>query len=57
MTIKRKMKGKEYEYEYKTVLIYERNHKKLMEISKENKISMNKMLTKLLQMYDENNLK
>jgi galactose-1-phosphate uridylyltransferase len=47
--------GKEYEYEYKTILIYERNHRKLMRISKENKLSMNKMLTKLLELYENNN--
>jgi len=53
--MKVKRLGKEYEYEYKTILVYERNHRKLMKISKENKLSMNKMLTKLLELYENNN--
>jgi hypothetical protein len=52
--MKLKRLGKEYEYEYKTILIYERNHRKLMKIAKENKTSMNKMLTKLLEHYENN---
>lgn len=52
--MKLKRLGKEYEYEYKTILIYERNHRKLMKIAKENKTSMNKMLTKLLEYYENN---
>ena len=52
--MKLKRLGKEYEYEYKTILIYERNHRKLMEIAKNNKLSMNKMLTKLLEVYENN---
>ena len=51
--MKIKRLGKEYEYEYKTILIYERNHRKLMEFAKYNKTSMNKMLTQLLKMYEE----
>jgi hypothetical protein len=54
--MKLKRLGKEYEYEYKTILIYERNHRKLMKIAKENKTSMNKMLTKLLEYYENNNV-
>lgn len=50
--MKIKRKGKEYEYEYKTILIYARNHRKLREISNENKVSMNKMLNKLFELYE-----
>ena len=52
--MKIKRLGKEYEYQYKTVLIYERNHRKLKEFAKQNNTSLNKMLTQLLKMYEEN---
>jgi hypothetical protein len=55
MIVKPNNGKKEYQYDYKLVYLHNNEHKKLMAMSKEHKLSAARMIIKLMKHYEENN--
>jgi hypothetical protein len=48
-------KGKEYDYDYKTVYLHGKQHRPLQDLAKKHKVSMGEMIIKLIRNYEKNN--
>ncbi len=51
--MKVKGNGKEYVYDYKMIYLGGKEHKKLMEMSKQHNLSAARMINKLMKHYEE----
>ena len=54
--MKVKGNGKEYVYDYKMIYLHGKEHKKLMDMSKQHNLSAARMINKLMNHYDKDNL-
>ena len=56
MIVKPNKDKKVYVYDYKIVYLHGKEHKKLMEMSKQHNLSASRMINKLMNYYDKDNL-
>ena len=52
--MKIKRNGKEYDYEYKLVMLNGRHYKRLKDLSDKEKMPMGKLIMKLIDLYEGN---
>ena len=53
MKVKPNIDKKEYVYDYKVVYLHGNEHKKLMDMSKQHKLSAARMIIKLMKHYED----
>lgn len=47
--------GKQYEYDYNTIIVKGEYHRQLLSLSKKEKLPMGKMIMKLIENYENSN--